>query len=64
MVGILINSKDRIKYSKCPNLVLNAVIYLYSFFIQIKLYILGKSKILNHRVLNNLSLNFKMNGKR
>ncbi len=54
---------DKIKYSKYLNLVLNIIFYLYLFLIRIKLYILNKSKVINYRALNNLSLNSLINGK-
>ena len=48
IVSILINPNSKIKYLKYPNLVLNAVFYLYSFLIWIRLYTPGKSKVINY----------------
>ncbi len=58
------NPNSKIKYSKCLNLVLNIVFYLYLFLIRNRLYTLGKSKAINYRALINLSLNSTMNDKR
>jgi len=64
MVGILVSSNGRIKYSKCPNLVLNIVFHLYSSLIRSRLYTLGRFKAVNYRTSINLSLNSTINGKR
>jgi len=58
------NLKSKIKYLKYLNLVLNAVIHLYSSFMRIKLYTPNRFKAVNHWVPNNLSLSFKINNKR
>ncbi len=64
MIGILINPNNKIKYSKCPNLVLNVVFHSYLSLIQNKLYIFSKFKVINYRTPVNLSLSLIMNGKR
>ncbi len=58
------NPNDKIRYSKCLNLVLNAVFYSYLFLIRNKLYIFDKSKAINYRIPVNLSLNSMMNSKK
>ncbi len=64
MINILVSPNDKIKYSKCPNLILNTVFHLYFSLIQSKLYILGKSKAINHWTPINLSLNSTINNKK
>ncbi len=63
MVGTLVNLNNKIKYSKCPNLILNMVFYLYSSLIRSRLYTFGRSKVVNYRALVNLSLNSTINDK-
>ena len=55
---------DKIKYSKCLNLVLNVVFHLYLSLIRNKLYIFDKSKVINYRTSINLSLNLIINDKK
>ncbi len=64
MIGILISPNGKIKYSKCLNLVLNAVFHSYSSLIRNRLYTLSKSKVINHRTPVKLSLNSMMNNKK
>ncbi len=63
MINIFINPNNKIKYLKCSNLVLNIVFHSYLFLIRNRLYTFGKSKVINHRTLVNLSLNLMMNGR-
>ncbi len=60
----LMSSNDRIKYSQCLNLVLNAVFYLYLSLIRSRLYISNKFKTMNYRTLVSLSLSLTMNSKK
>ena len=55
---------NKIKYSKYLNLVLNIVFHLYLSLIRNRLYILGKSKVVNYRTPVNLSLNSTINNKK
>ncbi len=64
MVDILINSNGKIKYSKCLNLILNTVFYLYLSLIRNRLYVLNKSKAMNYRTPISLSLNSTINDRR
>ena len=58
------NLNDKIKYSKYPNLILNAVFYLCFSLIRSRLYTFGKSKAINYRTLISLSLNLTINNKK
>ncbi len=58
------NPNDKIKYSKCSNLVLNTVFYSYLSLIRNRLYTFDRSKVINYRISINLSLNSTINDKR
>ncbi len=58
------NPNNKIKYSKCLNLILNTVFHLYLFLIRSKLYTLNKFKTINYRTPVNLSLNSTINSKK
>ncbi len=45
MIDTLMNPNSKIKYSKCPNLILNTVFYSYLSLIQSKLYTFDRSKV-------------------
>ncbi len=55
---------NKIKYSKCLNLILNTVFYLYLSLIRNKLYTLDKSKVINYQVPISLSLSSTINSKK
>ncbi len=61
MANILINLNGKIKYLKYLNLILNIVFYSCFSLIRNKLYIFGKFKVINYRILINLSLNLTIN---
>ncbi len=58
------NPNGKVKYSKCPNLILNIVFYSYFSLIRNRLYTLNRSKVINYRIPVNLSLNSTMNNKK
>ncbi len=58
------NLNNKIKYSKCPNLILNAVFYSYLSLIRSRLYVFNKFKVVNHRTPINRFLNSTINDKR
>ncbi len=48
IVNVLVSPNNKIKYSKCSNLVLNIVFYSYLSLIRSKLYIFNRSKVINY----------------